>query len=94
MIAFAMFYAQGSGNQSDAASTDSRSQGPKPASQGQINQGGQQFSHKEVLLYFENTSKCNYVKNMLDHTKKTFKQQQVNKVNHFLDKSLRLYGLS
>jgi hypothetical protein len=94
VIAFAMFYAQNSGAPSDGASTDSRGQGPQPGGQNQINSGGQQFSHKEVLLYFENTSKCNYVKNMLDHTKKTFKQQQVNKVNHFLDKSLRLYGLS
>ena len=95
VIAFAMFYAQNPANAPDvAASTDSRGQGPQPPGQKQINSGSPQYSHKEVLLYFENTSKCNYVKNMLDHTKKTFKQQQVNKVNHFLERSLRLYGLS
>ena len=49
--------------------------GAGASAQNQMGQSaGAQFSHKEVLLYFENTRKCNYVKNMLDHTKKTFKQ--------------------
>lgn len=87
-----MYYAQNSGSTTEAS--DSHAQGSQATSQNQINSSGAQYSHKEVLLYFENTSKCNYVKNMLDHTKKTFKQQQINKVNHFLDRSLRLYGLS
>ena len=38
-----------------------------------------QFTTQEILLYFENHSKCSYLKNMLDHTKKTFKMQQINK---------------
>ena len=56
-------------------------------------QSSQQWTTKEILIYFENTVKCSYVKNMLDHTKKTFKQQQIQKVNLFLDKCKNQYGL-
>ena len=48
----------------------------------------------ELLLYFENASKCSYLKNMLDHNKKTFKVAQINKANSFLDKSMAKYGLN
>jgi hypothetical protein len=33
-----------------------------------------EFKTEDLLLYFENISKCSYVKNILDHVKKTFKQ--------------------
>lgn len=44
-----------------------------------------QFKTEHLLLYFENQSKCSYVKNMLDHTKLSFKKQQTAKVLRFLD---------
>ena len=50
---------------------------------------GKQFTTKEVLLYFEDESKCKYVKNMLEHTKKNYKICQINKVHNFLDKHLK-----
>ncbi len=53
----------------------------------------QQYTTIEILLYFENESKCTYVKNMLDHTKKSFKDQQISKASGFFDKCLRSYGL-
>ena len=33
-----------------------------------------QYSIQEMLLYFENSSKCSYIKGVLDHQKKSFKQ--------------------
>ncbi len=35
---------------------------------------------EEMLLYFENTHKCSYVKNKLDMSKKASKQLLINKV--------------
>ncbi len=46
------------------------------------------------MLYFENKSKCAYVKNMLDTTKNNFKQQQILRANGFFDDCLKQYGLS
>lgn len=37
----------------------------------------QQYSVQETLLYFENSSKCSYIKGVLDHQKKSFKQNQL-----------------
>lgn len=90
VIAFAMFYAQNPQNSLEDGQKDIRgpssslggasgpgiSQGPGAAGKQSMMSGNTPaYSHKELLLYFENTSKCNYLKNMLDHTKKTFKQQ-------------------
>jgi hypothetical protein len=82
-IGFAVFFptAQGSAH---------ASQGPRMGGQAaEQTKPQQQFSTQEILLYFENSSKCSYLKNMLDHNKKTFKLQQINKANVFFDKSLK-----
>lgn len=41
-----------------------------------------------MLLYFENMHKCSYVKNKLDHTKKTSKQILIQKAAGFFERCL------
>ena len=43
---------------------------------------------EEMLLYFENMHKCSYVKNKLDHTKKTSKQILIQKAASFFERCL------
>ena len=92
VIGFAVFFSAANGNNANQAPRFGHSgpprQNPVPNSSS-VNK----FSTQEILLYFENTSKCSYVKNMLDHTKKTFKQQQHNKACSFFDKCLKQYGI-
>jgi len=40
----------------------------------------------DFLLYFENTAKCLYVKNLLDMSQKTAKFKMTNKVQNFIEK--------
>ena len=92
VIGFAVFFSAANGNNTNQGPRFGHSgpprQNPMPNSSS-VNK----FSTQEILLYFENTSKCSYVKNMLDHTKKTFKQQQHNKACSFFDKCLKQYGI-
>ena len=41
----------------------------------------------EMLLYFENSNKCAYVKNMLDSSKQTLRQRQIKTAKQFFEKT-------
>ena len=42
----------------------------------------------EMLLYFENSNKCAYVKNMLDSSKQTLRQRQIKTAKQFFEKTV------
>ena len=42
----------------------------------------------EMLLYFENSNKCAYVKNMLDSSKQTLRQRQIKTAKNFFEKTI------
>ena len=42
----------------------------------------------EMLLYFENSNKCAYVKNMLDSSKQTMRQRQIKTAKKFFEQTV------